>query len=311
MKLYKKCLTMLLVGGLIFSLGACKEKVEEKPQQEQSAVETIGTAAQKLEEATSFTSKLTADVKMSSDENEVKATEEINTVFHIDPLSAYIVEKVNQGLNANDVMEKISYLQEKDGTATYYMSFDNQWSKVEGKTEELLAVMRSYNTKENLLSFLKEAQDLKEKKSKDVMILEGVLPASVVPAVVEETKALQFIGMADLNPQVYGGVKDLPILFRIDKETGYPVGYSFDLNDILQVVTDNAMELLGNTGEFAKIKVETCAIDVTIGDFNKAPKVEIPPEAFHAKLYNPDSVLPQDKTTPQTEQVPEVNSNQQ
>lgn len=287
MKLYRKVMLICLALMVVFSFSACKEKKIEGTEN-MTPQQMIENAALRLEDVDSYTAKVTQNVSMNSNGNEVGASGLTEIIFFKEPLKVKITQAQDE--TTQEELKKVSYVEEKNDTVTTYMNYNNEWLKMDATKEDTKQVLQSYNPAENMLSFLKEVQNIKEDAREEVdgtkvIILSGVLPKETVPAIVEETQALQFVGMSNLKPELYEGIVELPITFQIEEATGDILGYSFDLHSILQTLTDNTMKALMGDTQTAQIEVSKCFVEVLCSDYNNAPQIEIPQEALNAPVY--------------------------
>ena len=239
MNLWKKTIAFVCISVMMMIFSACGDTTNVQTQTDQTdnatPEEIVATVISNLEKAESMKSLIVAESDMTTaDTTSVGSTQaEVTTIYS--PLSMEISTISN--------LEKtplITYVQEKDGIATTYMEYAGQWMEQSVETNIAIDSLQMYDTRENAVLFLKNAQNWKVVSAEENnMILEGTLSADALKTVVEDTKSLQVMGMAGLTEEYYEGVSDTTITLTVDTATQLPIRYTVDLSNTLEVLMNN------------------------------------------------------------------------
>ena len=284
MNLWKKTITFVCISVMMMIFAACGDTTNVQTQTDQTdnatPEETVATVISNLEKAESMKSLIVAESDMTTaDTTSVGSTQaEVTTIYS--PLSMEISTSSN--------LEKtplVTYVQEKDGMATTYMEYAGQWMEQSVETNIAIDSLQMYDTRENAVLFLKNAQEWKVVSAEDNnIILEGTLSANALKTVVEDTKSLQVMGMAGLTEEYYEGVLDTTITLTVDTATQLPIRYTVDLSNTLEVLMNNVTSTFSSSDAQnlpQKTTVNQYTFTVECSDINEIKKVEIPQEVLN------------------------------
>lgn len=283
MNFCKKIMIFVLFGIMSVSFSACgDEAISQKETTEPE--EAITKVLSNLEQVKSMQSvvKTQSDMTTAGSNSNVSTETTVTTVYS--PLNMKIESK--SSLSSNNVL--VTYVDEADGMATTYMEYAGQWMKQSLEPNIVLDSLRMYDTKQNAISFLKNASNWQMvSEQENVMELQGTLPSDVLFEVVEDTKSLQVMGMAGLTEEYYKGVNDANITISIDKQTLLPVSYRIDLSNTLETLMNNVINTFGagtEGNEPVKTTVNEYTLIVDCKDINQTKKVEIPKETIDSAI---------------------------
>lgn len=279
MNFCKKIMMFVLFGMMSVAFSACGDEAIS-PKETAAPEETITKVLSNLEQIKSMQSivKTQSDMTTAGSDSNVSTETTVTTVYS--PLNMKIESK--SSLSSNNVL--VTYVDEVDGMATTYMEYAGQWMKQSLEPSIVLESLKMYDTKQNAISLLENAVDWQETDGDDTLdVFQGVLPASILAEVVEDTKALQMTGMAGLTEEYYQGVLDTTITVTVDKQTLLPTSYTVDLSNTLETLMNNVSSTFGEGtegNEPVKTIVNEYTLTVDCSDINETKKIEIPKETL-------------------------------
>ena len=279
MNFCKKIIILISMVIVVFAFSSCGDKTVT-PMQTATPQETITKVLENLKQVKSMKSVITTQSNMTAggSNSEVSTQTEVSAVYS--PLNMKIESKSSLPTNS----DIITYVDEVDGMATTYMEYAGQWMKQSLEPSIVLESLKMYDTKQNAISLLENAVDWQETDGDDTLgVFQGVLPASILAEVVEDTKALQMTGMAGLTEEYYQGVLDTTITVTVDKQTLLPTSYTVDLSNTLETLMNNVSSTFGGGtegNEPVKTIVNEYTLTVDCSDINETKKIEIPKETL-------------------------------
>lgn len=279
MNFCKKIMMFVLFGMMSVAFSACGDEAIS-PKETAAPEETITKVLSNLEQVKSMQSivKTQSDMTTAGSDSNVSTETTVTTVYS--PLNMKIESK--SSLSSSNVL--VTYVDEVDGMATTYMEYAGQWMKQSLEPSIVLESLKMYDTKQNAISLLENAVDWQETDGDDTLdVFQGVLPASILAEVVEDTKALQMTGMAGLTEEYYQGVLDTTITVTVDKQTLLPTSYTVDLSNTLETLMNNVSSTFGEGtegNEPVKTIVNEYTLTVDCSDINETKKIEIPKETL-------------------------------
>lgn len=295
MNFYKKIMMFVLMTTIAFVFSACGERAVV---QTATPEETIAKVLSNLEQIKSMKSTLTTQSSMTTAGSDSSVSTETAVTAVYSPLNMKIESKTNSSDGT-----LVTYVEETDGMATSYMEYAGQWMKQSLEPDIVLESLRMYDTKQNAIEFLENAENWQETDGDNTLgVYQGTLPASTLAKVVEDTKSLQMTGMAGLTEEYYNGVSDTTIKVTVDKQTSMIVDYTIDLANTLETLMNNVSSTFNSASENSEpvtITVNEYTLSVKCEDINDTKKVEIPKETldsaidFERQIENASTDIPE------------------
>lgn len=280
MNFYKKVIMFVSAVVIAFAFSACGENAVT---QTAAPEETIAKVLSNLEQVKSIKSILTTQSSMTTAGSESSVSTETEVTAVYSPLNMKIESKSN---SSDETL--VTYVEETDDMATTYMEYAGQWMKQSLEPNIVLESLRMYDTKQNAIEFLENAQNWEQTSDQgSITVLQGTLPASNLAKVVEDTKALQMTGMAGLTEEYYSGITDTTVIVTVDKKTLLPVNYTVNLANTLETLMNNVSNSFNTNTEVdapIQVIVNEYTLSVDCSDINETKKVEIPKETLESAI---------------------------
>ena len=319
MKFYKKVTAVLVSAAVALSLGGCTTRENNvkssgpteitkdgdssqpvpNPSGSDSALtgvpnvtsdnEYILAAFDKVQNAISYQGVLKNSVEMTIGDSTSKTNVETNTTMHSDTMTL----KVDRTIEADGVKtQSAMYILPGEDGVYVYAEGEDGWSKQKLDENGLFFVVLSYDYcgfASVILSKIDQCTEGEKETldGKNVIRIDGVLPAGSLPTVASYTRAFDLVGLSDLPETYYEGVEDTPISVWIDEETGYLVKYSIDYAKALTKASANLIKETSPESEENAPSFAVYSAEVILSNFEQAPMVNLPAEAENAKLYEP------------------------
>lgn len=266
---------MLSVLTVVCLAGCGGEKQAQQVTAEQAV--TLETTQKILGETKNYTGHLQVVSDMESDSSQVDADVEMNQ----EPLRMKIDEKLQF---TQQTIKNVTYLKGTENGADIYRNYGDQWTEMSFEKDAAMASVQIYNIQDNMQLVLEHGVEWAEdENSNKALLFHGKVSAKDAFSVVEGGKLLQLAGMSGMAEKYYAGVKDIPVTFTIDSQTGQPIACTMDLANTLETVTNNVLQELNNDN--SEIAVKKYDITMEISKWNETPTIEIPKEAQSAINY--------------------------
>lgn len=293
MKQLKKVFTMLLAGAMVLTTAACSSTSGGIADSGQVLVE----ASKKLSGVKSFNATMKVELDMGpakdsaneeankeeSTNEETTKEESTNVVtttdlsIFADPLKAKIETYSNDG--KTDSPKSTVYIEEKDDAFTSYMQNGENWLTQIMEKDFIDYALSQYDPRVGFDAYSKAVYNVKEIGSEDIdgvkaKKYEGTLPGASIQTIAYQLGFFSYIGLGNLPPDYFVNLPDAKVTFWISPE-GYPIKYSFDLTQILQLFFDKTGEQAG--GEQAqKVSVNKYLVEEVCTNIEKAEAFDFP-----------------------------------
>lgn len=290
MKKMKKAWVLLLAAVMVVSLAACGSSGDSGvgKSDQPDANKLVADASQKMKDAKSMNSDVTMEVAMSENGKDMSLESSMKISALEDPELLKIEMTIKGESAGTKIPETISdmYGQETDGSTVIYMSVDQgqNWFK-QTVTSDALS---QYSAKDSMGAYLKSSSNFKltgtEKiDDSDAYKLEGEVSGDDIGKVLKDSGGLEQLSKLMPGMSVDEIVKDakpMPITVWIDKETGYPVQYDMDMAGLMSSLMD---KIAKSASSNQKVSVDKMKIRMTVSDFNKVEKFDLPDNVKNAK----------------------------
>ena len=279
MNLLNKALFGVVIGTLAFSLVGCSGKTQN---------EDLQKAQESAAAANSYQANLTLGFGFGSEEEQSIAQSISQISYVAEPMTKRILSQATDGQVQYDELDV--YIEQNNDAETWYTQYDGQWVKLETNFEYMSDVFGLYNVCENAAVFLENSADMKEVGKEDVngvaaIRYDGVISKENVFQAIEETGALQYLGLGTLDPTYFKNAPDAPFSIWIEETEKTPVRYTVDFTDVLQSSLDVLYEAYSEQdpeAELQRLVVAQYAIDATIENINQVEPIQIPEEVKNA-----------------------------
>lgn len=290
MKKMKKVWVLLLAAAMVVSLAACGGSGDSGAGKsgQPDANKLVADASQKMKELKSMNSDITMEIAMSENGKAMSLESGMKISALEDPELMKIEMTIKGESAGTKIPETVSdmYGQETDGATVIYMSVDQgqNWFKQTATSDAL----SQYSAKDSMGAYLKSSSNFKltgtEKVGEsDAYKLEGAVSGADIEKVLKDSGGLKQLsklmpGMSE--DEIVKDAKPMPITVWIDKESGYPVKYDMDMAGLMSSVMD---KIAKSASSNHKISVDKMKISMTVSDFNKVEKFDLPDNVKNAK----------------------------
>lgn len=275
MKISKKLIAIGMALTLITGLTACGGG---------GSNDVMKDAEKAIENVKSLSYDMDMDMNMTIGDQKM----ETSTTGKIDCISDPLTMKMDMDMNmgAQGSAKVTMYAEKADDKYIMYMSPDGtNWMK---QTLGDAAQIEQYNAQNSMKLYLEGMENFKETATEkvngsDAVKYEGVISKEAMGDVMAASgagKQLTQLGMTeDEIDAMYKDLGQLPVAVWIDKESSLPVKYEMDMTQIMQQMMTKMLEAKAQETQGVTFKVDKMFISMTLSNFNKVDKIEIPEAA--------------------------------
>lgn len=259
--------------------------------QEKDAMEAVEKAQTAMEKIESLEGEMEMNVEIKASEEEYAIVTTADITAFMNPL--YMKVDVSSSLLTGGPQEEIMqmYVQEQENDEiTSYINVGTGWfcEKTQGEN------LRQYHMYKNMMRCLVEIEKPVDMGTEQIgafetLRVEGVLKGDTMEQIIAESgivSVVQSMGVSEETLQaMYEDLGELPITLWIDAE-GMVHQYDIDMTQLMQMVMDKAMEIIGQSqlGASQEVVVEKANISMDCSNFNQAEPFEIPAEVLETEL---------------------------
>lgn len=271
MKRFKRIGALAMAVLMLLSLAACGKKADP--------AEVVKTATEKANTAESLHGKMTMDMNMTVQDTPVDMKMSMDITMMNKPLKSKITV---QTTGMMDMPEVQMYLEETDDGMVMYLYDGSRWNAAKVDREEVAQMDLQANTElygdyaDKFVAAGQETINGVEADRYDCTVTDQdmleILKASGAMESMDELVGQ--VGNFDLSK--LGG---LTISMWVDPESGYPVRYQIDMQEMMTKMLAEIAAASGASASELKMSVGKMLVAVDYSEFNAVEDFEIPAQA--------------------------------
>ena len=292
---FKKLISALLIGASVVSLAGCGSQAKSASSAKSSAgSQTASSSAavksdvlkevvEKTAAEKNYTAKMNVDFTFEDSGKTDEATVDTAITSVENPLSRHITIDTKE--NGNQLNSSEFYVDTDSSKKKLYLSYQNEWYKMDVDDNTLYAMLGQYDIKSVLNVLLSNASDAKKGGKETVngtecVKIDAVIKSDAVPQTILKTGVFVVTGLVNLSAEHMSGVGDMPVTFWVNAKTNEVVKFTFDAGKAYQQIADNAYESMKASSAYSssaqKLSVGKFAVTTDITNIGSTNKTAVP-----------------------------------